>query len=221
MDFSRLPTPPRKRMKRQLHWEQVYLSKRPDEVSWFQPRPARSLELIDAAGVSAGAAVIDVGGGDSTLVDALLSRGVGDVTVLDVSAAALERARLRLGDRAAEVTWIEADVTSAELPAAAYDVWHDRAVFHFLTDPAERSRYVALAARAVRPGGTLIVATFAPDGPARCSGLEVARYDADGLAREFAEGFALTSKLADVHRTPAGVEQRFTYVSLRRRTEAG
>ena len=208
-------------MKRKQHWEQVYQSKRPDEVSWFQPQPVRSLELLEAAGVSSGAAVIDVGGGDSTLVDALLSRGFRDLTVLDVSGAALERARLRLGDRASGVTWIEADVTHANLPAAVYDVWHDRAVFHFLIDPAERSRYVALAARAVRPSGTLIVATFAPDGPARCSGLEVARYDADGLAREFADGFVLTSRLADVHRTPAGGEQRFTYVSLRRRTDAG
>lgn len=208
-------------MKRKLHWEHVYESKRPDEVSWFQPQPVRSLELLEAAGVSSGAAVIDVGGGDSTLVDALLSRGFGDLTVLDVSGAALERARLRLGDRAAGVTWIEADVTHAELPTAAYDVWHDRAVFHFLTDPVERARYVALAARAVRPGGTLIVATFAPDGPTRCSGLEVARYDADGLAREFAEGFVLATGLADVHRTPAGGEQRFTYASLRRRIGAG
>lgn len=208
-------------MTRKLHWEHVYQTKRPDEVSWFQPQPVRSLELLDAAGVSSGAAVIDVGGGDSTLVDALLSRGFRDLTVLDVSAAALARARSRLGDRADEVTWIEADVTRAELPTAAFDVWHDRAVFHFLTDPEDRSRYVALAARAVRPGGTLIVATFAPDGPTRCSGLEVARYDADGLAREFAEEFLLTTGLTDVHRTPAGGEQRFTYASLRRRTDAG
>lgn len=208
-------------MKRKLHWEHVYETKRPDEVSWFQPQPVRSLELVHAAGVSSGAAVIDVGGGDSTLVDALLSRGFRDLTVLDVSAAALARARSRLGDRAGEVTWLEADVTRAALPAGAYDVWHDRAVFHFLTDPEDRSRYVALAAQAVRPGGTLIVATFAPDGPTRCSGLEVARYDAEGLAREFAEGFVLTTGLTDVHRTPAGGEQRFTYAALRRRADAG
>ena len=208
-------------MKRKLHWEHVYETKRPDEVSWFQPQPVRSLERLDAAGVTPGAAVIDVGGGDSTLVDALLGRGFRHLTVLDVSAAALSRARSRLGDRAAGVEWIETDVTSAELPADAYDVWHDRAVFHFLTDPGDRSRYVALAARAVRPGGTLIIATFAPDGPARCSGLEVARYDADGLAREFAEGFVLATGLADVHRTPAGGEQRFTYATLRRRSDAG
>jgi SAM-dependent methyltransferase len=208
-------------MKRKLHWEQVYESKRSDEVSWFQPQPVRSLELLDAAGIGSDAVTIDIGGGDSTLVDALLDRGFRDLTVLDVSAAALARARSRLGDRAAGVTWIEADVTRAGLPAGAYDVWHDRAVFHFLTDPEDRSRYVALAAQAVRPGGTLIVATFAPDGPTRCSGLEVARYDVEGLAREFAEGFVLTAGLTDVHRTPAGGEQRFTYASLRRRTDAG
>lgn len=202
---------------RKAHWEHVWETRRPGDVSWFQPRPDRSLALLDAAGIGPASAVIDVGGGDSTLVDALLARGARHVTVLDVSGAALARARARLGAAAARVTWLEADVTRAELPAGAYDAWHDRAVFHFLTDAADRRRYAAVAHATVRAGGTLVMATFAPDGPTRCSGLEVARYDGAGIARELGAGFELVSETRETHHTPAGAEQRFTYAVLRRR----
>lgn len=204
-------------MDRTTHWDAVYATRQPTEVSWYQPEPSRSLALLAEAGVGPGRTVIDVGGGDSTLVDALVARGVGPVTVLDLSGAALARARARLGPSAAGVTWIEADVTSAVLPSGAYDAWHDRAVFHFLTAPDDRARYAAIAAAAVRPGGTLIVATFAADGPTRCSGLDVARYGPDDLAREFEGPFALRRSVADVHRTPQGAEQRFTYAVFERR----
>ena len=202
---------------RKTHWEQVYATKQSAEVSWYQSQPTRSLELITEAGAGRDSAIIDVGGGDSTLVDALLDRQIGRVTVLDLSAAALARARERLGRSAESVTWIEADVTRAELPAAAYDVWHDRALFHFLTDAADRKCYAATAAAALRPGGTCIVATFASDGPTRCSGLEVVRYSPEALAQELGTAFVLRHGFADVHETPSGTEQRFTYAVLRRR----
>ena len=202
---------------RQAHWEQVYRTRPSHEVSWFQPEPARSLALLAEAGVGPESAIVDVGGGDSTLVDALVARRFRDVTVLDVSAAALARARARLGSAGEQVTWLEADVTRVTLPAARFDAWHDRAAFHFLTDPADRARYVAAARDALRPGGTLVVATFAADGPARCSGLDVARYDVDALARAFGDDFVLLRGDREAHHTPAGAEQRFTYAVLRRR----
>jgi ubiquinone/menaquinone biosynthesis C-methylase UbiE len=189
----------------------VYATKQPTEVSWYQAEPVRSLELLRQAGASSETALIDIGGGDSTLVDAVVSEHLGRVTVLDISAAALVRARERLGARASEVTWIKADVTRVELPAQTFDVWHDRAVFHFLTQAEDRARYVATAAAALRPGGTLLIATFAPDGPMRCSGLDVARYSPEGLARELGEAFVLKQGFADVHRTPGEAEQRFTF----------
>ncbi len=204
-------------MNRKLHWETVYETKASSDVSWFQAVPTRSLELIAATGTTPSTAIIDIGGGDSSLVDALLQLGHQRVTVLDLSLAALERAQLRLGARAADVTWIEADITQAELPAAFYDVWHDRAVFHFLTAAEDRQRYVQTAAEAIRPGGTMIIGTFALDGPLRCSGLEVARYDPETLAAEFAPAFDLARGFADVHTTPWGAEQRFTFVVLVRR----
>lgn len=207
-------------MDRKAHWEQVYDTRSSMEVSWYQPLPARSLELIREAGAGPESAVIDVGGGDSRLVDTLLEREFRRVTVLDLSGAALARARARLGAPAAAVIWLEADVTAAELAPAAYDLWHDRAVFHFLTDPQDRVRYVAAAARAVRPGGALIIATFALDGPTRCSGLEVVRYGPEELAREFGDSFVLLRSFGDVHRTPSGGEQRFTYAMFERRLEA-
>ena len=203
-------------MDRKTHWERVYATKGPTEVSWFQALPARSLELILLAGARRSSRIIDVGGGDSLLVDTLLDWQLGRVTVLDISSAALERARARLGERARDVTWIEADVTEAELPALSLDVWHDRAVFHFLAGEDERARYVERARGALVPGGHAIVATFAADGPARCSGLDVARYTPAALADVFGRGFELVTSRAEAHRTPAGAEQRFTYVSLRR-----
>jgi Methylase involved in ubiquinone/menaquinone biosynthesis len=199
------------------HWERIYSATEPTEVSWYQSRPTRSLELLGAVGVGPRSMIIDVGGGDSVLVDALVERRLGHVTVLDISGAALARAQTRLGARAGEVTWLEADVTRAELPPHAYDVWHDRATFHFLTELDDRERYVATAAAALRSQGTLIVATFAPRGPTRCSGLDVARYDPEGLAEEFGEEFTLLRGFGDVHRTPTGAEQSFTYAVFRRR----
>ncbi len=195
----------------------MYTTKQPTEVSWYQAEPTRSLALLREFGAGPDPTIVDIGGGDSTFVDAVVLARLGRVTVLDISGAALARARKRLGTRADEVTWVEADVTDAALPARAFDVWHDRAVFHFLTQAADRVRYVAAAAAALRPGGTLLIATFAPDGPSRCSGLEVERYDAEGLAREFGEAFVLLRGLADVHRTPSGAEQRFTVAAFRRR----
>jgi SAM-dependent methyltransferase len=194
----------------------VYASKTPPELSWYQPEPARSLELLDRLGIEPTSAIIDVGGGASTLVDALLDRGARNVTVLDISAAALAHARARLGARAASVAWIEADITRVDLGTGVYDVWHDRAVFHFLTDEGNRRAYVAAMSRALRTGGIALIATFAPDGPQRCSGLEVVRYDAEGLAREVGNDFALDRAVHDVHHTPTGKAQAFTFAVLRR-----
>ena len=208
-------------MPSRAHWEQVYATRRADEVSWYQPIPTRSLALLAEAGLTPDSRIIDVGGGDSTLVDALLDRGVRHVTVLDISGAALARAQARLGPRAGTVTWIAADATAAELPPASFDFWHDRAVFHFLTDADARAAYVERARRAIRPGGTLIVSAFASDGPTRCSGLEVARYEPESVAGEFGEDFELVRGLKDSHRTPSGAEQRFIYAVLRRRSDAG
>lgn len=202
---------------RKLHWEHVYETKAPTELSWYQTHPERSLELIRQTGAGHKTEIIDVGGGDSTLVDELLDNGLGRVAVLDISDAALRRARARLGSRSASVRWIEADVTNAQLPPLAYDVWHDRAVFHFLTNPGDRRRYVQVVRNALKVGGHAIVATFAPDGPTRCSGLEVMRYSAEALHHEFGEEFELISNADETHQTPAGATQHFTYCLCRRR----
>jgi SAM-dependent methyltransferase len=191
------------------HWQRVYASKRPDEVSWFQAQPTTSLALIGRAAPPVGARVIDVGGGASTLVDALLDRY--SVTVLDLSSAALEHAKHRLGAAADRVTWLEADITTVDLPNAAFDLWHDRAVFHFFNDPEDRAAYVRRLRGALRPGGHAIIAGFAPDGPTRCSGLEVVRGDAAQLGAALGAGFALLEERFEVHRTPTGGEQRFVY----------
>jgi len=183
--------------------------------SWYQHEATRSLELLVSLGVGPASNIIDVGGGDSTLVDAVVARRMGRITVLDLSRTALQRARTRLGSMAVPVTWMEGDVLRADLPSHSYDVWHDRAVFHFLTDREDRLRYVAAATSALKPGGAIVIATFALEGPERCSGLQVARYDAELLAREFGDAFSLVSAVHDVHRTPSGEEQRFTYAVLR------
>ncbi|HET7373857.1 MAG TPA: class I SAM-dependent methyltransferase [Gemmatimonadaceae bacterium] len=200
-----------------VHWDAVYRAKRTEEMSWYQPLPARSIELLLRSGASQESEIIDVGGGDSTLVDALIERGFRHVTVLDISGKALERARARLGAHAKGVTWIEADIRDADLPEGAFDVWHDRAVFHFLTRQDDRDRYVAQLAHALRHGGILIIATFALEGPPQCSGLATMRYDASGLARAFGDDFVLRESVTDVHRTPAGIEQAFTYAAFTRR----
>ncbi len=197
------------------HWENVYSSKGEAEVSWFQEDPAPSLALIAAAGVTLAAAVIDIGGGASRLVDALLARGHGDVTVLDLSAPALEAARRRLGPTGDAVHWIVADVTTWQ-PPCRYDVWHDRAAFHFLTDPADRAAYVAALTAALPPGGHAVIATFAPDGPERCSGLPVMRYDGESLAAVLGAGFARLETVAHSHLTPWGAAQSFQFSLFRR-----
>ena len=202
-------------MDRSAHWEHVYRTKQPDQVSWFQAEARLSRELIERAAPDRTARIIDIGAGASTLVDGLVASGYGAITVLDISPAALALARARLGPEAASVEWRAADVLQAEFPVQAFDVWHDRAVFHFLTDPADRGRYVAQVRHAVRPGGTVIVATFAADGPLRCSGLDVARYSPDGLHAEFGAGFTLIDSHRELHTTPSGATQAFTYCVCR------
>lgn len=196
---------------KQNHWEQVYQTKAPDAVSWYRPHLEKSLELIRHVARDVSAAIIDVGGGESTLVDDLLADGYRDVTVLDISPTAIEVAKKRLGSNAEHVTWLAADITEAELPEHRYDVWHDRAVFHFLTEPGQRAAYVRQVACAVKPGGHVIVATFGPEGPHKCSGLEVARYDADALHDEFGVDFQLVESLTELHETPFGTTQQFVY----------
>ncbi len=197
------------------HWEKVYSTKATNAVSWFQPHADFSVGLINATGVSREAAIIDVGGGASTLVDDLLTIGYTHLTVLDLSAAALAAARVRLGSMAANVRWIEADITQANLPVHQFDIWHDRAVFHFLTTPEERAAYVQAVFHSVKPGGHVIVATFAEDGPNQCSGLPVMRYRADELHAEFGASFSLLSHEKEAHHTPSGTVQQFVYCYCR------
>lgn len=193
------------------HWERVYQTKQPDAVSWFQERATRSLELIRSVGAPLTANVIDVGGGASTLVDDLLSSGFKNVSVLDLSASALEVARKRLGAAGDGVTWIAGDICTVDLPVQTFDIWHDRAVFHFLTDPADRAAYVRQVMKSVKPGGHVIVATFAPDGPEQCSGLPVARYAPGELHEEFGPSFELLEHMSEEHKTPWGSVQHFVY----------
>jgi ubiquinone/menaquinone biosynthesis C-methylase UbiE len=171
------------------HWEQVYTTKASSGVSWFQEHARQSVQLIQQTGASPDASIIDVGGGASTLVDDLLDGGYRKIAVLDLSEAALAASQSRLGDLATKVSWLVGDITTLELPRHAYDVWHDRAVFHFLTSPQKRKAYVESVLHAVKPGGHVVVATFAEDGPQKCSGLEVMRYNADGLHAEFGAPF--------------------------------
>src|SRR5438874_3770261 len=193
------------------HWESIYRNKLATQVSWYQLHARRSLDLIRRVSPPPDGAIIDVGGGASTLIDDLLDAGYHDLTVLDLSAAALAVARARLGTRANAVRWMEADVLNASLPKAGYSVWHDRAAFHFLTAPADRARYVAQVRQAVRVGGFVLVATFADDGPTRCSGLDVHRYSPGALHAEFGAPFRLMTSEREEHLTPAGVRQAFIY----------
>ena len=198
------------------HWERVYATKPADNVSWFQVHAKQSLRPIRGTGVPCSASIIDVGGGASTLVDDLLDSGYSAITVLDLSAAALAAARKRLGSRSSAVQWIEANITDALLPVHSYDVWHDRAVFHFLTSPLERHAYVEAVLRAVKPGGHVIVATFAEDGPTQCSGLPVMRYSANELHAEFGAPFTLLQHEKEEHHTPFGTVQKFVYCYCRK-----
>ena len=202
-------------MTTKAHWEHVYQSKTTDEVSWYKPHLDVSLRLIDEAAPDRGSAIIDVGGGEATLVDDLVARGYSDVTVLDISQAAIEVAKARLGSSAASVHWITSDITGVELEAARYDLWHDRAVFHFLTNAKDRAAYVRQVARAVKVGGHVIVATFGPEGPEKCSGLDVVRYDAGGLHGEFGAKFRLLDSVTEHHETPWGTPQQFMYCFCR------
>jgi trans-aconitate methyltransferase len=195
---------------RTAHWQTVYTTKAETEVSWHQDEPATSLRLIREAGAGPSSRIIDIGGGASRLVDALLTAGHGALTVLDISEAALAAARARLGAAAATVDWIAADVTRWR-PQASYDVWHDRAAFHFLTDAADGEAYVARLRSAVVPGGAVIIGTFAVDGPEKCSGLPVVRYDAQSLAGTLGTGFVLQDSCTEAHRTPWGAVQKFQF----------
>lgn len=204
-----------KRMDPKSHWERIYHNKLPTQVSWYQPHALRSLSLIRRVSPPPNGAIIDVGGGTSTLIDDLLDAGYKDLTILDLSATALAEARTRLGKRAGDVHWIEADILDATLPKTGYSIWHDRAVFHFLTTPADRGRYVAQVRRTVRSGGFVLVATFADDGPSRCSGLEVNRYSPEALHAEFGAPFRLMASEREEHVTPDGVRQAFIYCLCR------
>ncbi|MFA5627318.1 MAG: class I SAM-dependent methyltransferase [Thiohalomonadaceae bacterium] len=203
-------------MERKRHWEQIYTHKPVDEVSWFQPHPDYSLRLITAANISKTEPMIDVGGGASRLVDALLEDGYGDVGVLDISATALRLASARLAERAEQVQWFEADVMEFK-PPRSYALWHDRAVFHFLVEPAERWAYRQCLERGLRAGGQLVIATFALDGPEQCSNLPVQRYSEESLSAELGDGYRLLDSLTEVHITPAQKEQHFVYCRFQKR----
>ena len=197
------------------HWEHIYRTKAPTQVSWYQPEPRLSLDLIKLVAPDRQASIIDVGGGTSKLVDGLLEAGYTNLTVLDLAPSALAIAQERVGRRAHLVTWIEGSILNMPLPSAGYAVWHDRAVFHFLTTPEDRARYVAQTRRAVRPGGHVIVASFGPEGPTRCSGLDVVRYSPEAMHGEFGSGFRLLDSVREDHHTPAGVTQAFVYCLCR------
>jgi SAM-dependent methyltransferase len=199
---------------RDEHWNHVYETKESNAVSWYQSAPATSLRLLQAAGLTTESCVIDVGAGDSRLVDTFLELGLKCVTLLDVSAAAVSRTRQRLGDRASSVNWLVTDVTG-EWSVPPVDFWHDRAVFHFLTDATDRRRYVKHLSQSLKPGGFAIIATFALDGPSRCSGLPVERYSPDSLAAELGSDFELQSSSIESHQTPMGTNQSFVYAVFR------
>ena len=203
-------------MTTKTYWEHIYDTKSPNQVSWYQKHAKFSLQYIRNTGIQKTDSIIDVGGGASTLVDDLIENAFQNITVLDVSGTALQVARQRLGAYAAQINWIEADITKADLPPNAYDVWHDRAVFHFLTRAYDRQHYVEIVRNSVRKGGHVIVATFAPDGPERCSGLDVMRYDPESLHEEFGNGFDLVDSTREAHHTPFGTEQKFIYCYCRK-----
>lgn len=205
-------------MGRREHWEQVYRTKAPHEVSWFQPEARQSHAVIGRPAPDRESAIVDVGGGASVLVDGLLADGYSDLTVVDISETALALARARTGKPGRRVHWIAGDLLTTQLPASSYDVWHDRAVFHFLTQPEDRARYLEQVRHAVRRGGLVLVATFAGDGPTRCSGLDVARYDPVELHAAFGAGFELIECHREAHTTPSGSTQAFTYCACRYRT---
>ena len=202
-------------MSRREHWEQVYSGKPPDRLGWYKPRLQTSLDWITELSLDADAPIIDVGGGASTLVDDLLERGYSAITVLDLAAPALELIKARLGEKGSTVTWLCGDVTEIGLSENAFELWHDRAVFHFLTDAGDRERYRENLCKALRPGGHLIIGTFAPEAPPRCSGLPVQRYDLDLLRETLGDAFELRRHQKEMHVTPGGVEQMYLYCEFR------
>jgi RimJ/RimL family protein N-acetyltransferase/2-polyprenyl-3-methyl-5-hydroxy-6-metoxy-1,4-benzoquinol methylase len=202
-------------MSRQSHWNKVWTENRESEVSWFQEKPSLSLDLVQRHAADKNARILDVGGGSSRLVDALLASGFGNVGVLDIAAQALEVARDRLGDLASSVEWIVADVTAYK-PSHPWDIWHDRAVFHFLVDMGDRQSYVQAMRRFLSPSGVVVIATLGPDGPKKCSGLDVQLYTPKMLSEVFGSGFVLLESYVEMHRTPSGADQQFVYCVFRR-----
>jgi 2-polyprenyl-3-methyl-5-hydroxy-6-metoxy-1,4-benzoquinol methylase len=202
-------------MDTQTHWEKIYRKKAPGAVSWYRPHLEKSLELIENAAPGGSESIIDVGGGESTLVDDLVSRSYQNITVLDISEIAIDVTKKRLGSASENVRWIAGDITTVNLDPSSYDVWHDRAVFHFLTAIEARIAYVRQVAKAVKPEGHVIVSTFGPEGPTTCSGLDVVRYDADSLHQEFGVHFHLLGSSTELHRTPFGTIQQFLYCLCR------
>ena len=200
---------------RKQHWEQVYTSKSSLEVSWYQAEPRLSLELIEHSGIGRDAPIIDVGGGASVLVDRLQEAGYTRLAVLDISAVALATSRERLGRKAAGIEWYESDITQFTAPHA-FALWHDRSVFHFLTDAEDRCRYVQALKQTLLPDGHVVIGTFAIGGPTRCSGLDIVQYDAAKLLTELGTDFRLVEELSETHRTPAGKDQQFNFFRLRR-----
>lgn len=198
------------------HWENVYRNKRFDSVSWYAPHLSESLRLIDQLCPDKTAAIVDIGGGESTLVDDLLQRHHLDVSVLDISSTAIEFTKQRLGPKANQVSWHVGDITQYDFTPKQFDLWHDRAVFHFLTEPSARRNYVELVRRSVKPGGYVLMATFGPDGPLQCSGLDVVRYTDEQLSHEFGSGFELLGSEIGQHDTPIGTSQQFLYCWCRR-----
>jgi SAM-dependent methyltransferase len=193
------------------HWENVYRTKDFDAVSWYAPHLGESLRLIRQLAPDKTAAIVDIGAGESTLVDDLLHHHYLDLSVLDISVTAIDFSKQRLGAQAAQVGWHVGDITQYDFGSKKFDLWHDRAVFHFLTDPAARHAYIELVRRSVKPGGYVLMATFGPNGPLKCSGLEVVRYDAQSLHNEFGEGFSLQGDELTMHHTPMGTDQQFLY----------
>ncbi len=198
-------------MNQKEHWEKVYQSKSPNEVSWYKPHLDLSLDLILKSAISKDARIIDVGGGASTLVEDLLREGYNHLTVLDISSGALRQSKERLAEKAGRVTWIEADILKVDFPKKSFDLWHDRAVFHFLTSPDERRRYVKILNETLKPGGFSIIASFGLEGPSKCSGLEVMRYSPETLSQELGDAFALLKTIDERHQTPVGAFQNFVY----------
>lgn len=202
-------------MNRKNHWENVYQTKDETQVSWYRDHLENSLQMILQTNVGKDAAIIDVGGGSSTLVDDLLNQGFADVSVLDISGKALKKSQERLGQKSGLVEWIEADITQISLPENHYDVWHDRAVFHFLTDENDRRKYVELVKKSLKVGGHIIVASFGLNGPKKCSGLDVVQYSPDSMHDEFGKSFELVKSISEKHETPFNTTQEFIYCYCR------